>query len=170
MIVALDTGPLSAFAESSHLGVLELAFTDADCVYPPAVHAELAAREEIHRLIVQAKWLRIGTLTEEEEWDAALIKSRLGGRPHQNLGEAQCLSLIKSRGGAALIDDSLRKKDPTKLAQADRPLTIIRSLQLIRQLALSSRITKSEGIRVIDDLISTGYRLPVVSGRDVFRG
>lgn len=137
MIIIVDTGPLTHFAQAGLLDTLKTLLSPfAACVYPREVYDELVSGSvggsPSNNDILRCDWLTMlgdpdPSITEE----TIRFKSILGGSGTRNLGEAACLAHARIREGIVYLD-----------AIDDGLIT-----------ALEARL-------VVQALLDTGYRLP----------
>jgi predicted nucleic acid-binding protein len=147
----------------------ELRMTIAD--NEPVLLAEVAA--ELARgipgcpslgSVAASGWLKQVELEELSELAAfARYKGELGGGPERNNGEAAVLAWISVNGGIAIIDEVA-----ARTIGARERLQVHGSLWLLIR-SFKTRVHDRATIEaIVDDLISTGMRLPVGSGAALF--
>lgn len=166
--LAFDSTALSHFARAGRLADLE-AITAADhCIVPAEVVDELlkgaASYPALGTVATQDAWLQQVTLEEFEEVVAfARYKGELGGGPERNNGEAAVLAWATVHGGIAVIDE----RAATYIGEC-AGITVYGSLRLVIKGFKDRILDRATAEGIVDDLISTGMRLPLASGSALF--
>jgi predicted nucleic acid-binding protein len=161
--IVFDTTALSHFARAGRTDELRLAAADDEPILLSEVAAELARGIPGYPSLGSAAaggWLKQVELEELPELAAfAKYKGELGGGPERNNGEAAVLAWVSVNGGMATIDEIAAR------AMGSREhLQVHGSLWLLVR-SFKARVHDRATIEaVVDDLIGTGMRLPVVSG------
>lgn len=165
--LAFDCTALSHFARAARLVELE-AVTGADrCIVPTEVLDELArgvADYPVLGTVSAQAWLNPVGLDKLEEIVAfAKYKGELGGGPDRNNGEAAVLSWVFVNGGIAIIDEYAA----TQIGDREE-IAVQGSLWLVIRAHKSKVLDRATAEGIVDDLISTGMRLPIRNGADLF--
>lgn len=159
-----DTGPVSHFARSGWLGVLEFLTKGSAAWIPEAVARELAEGQHGQQhlgLVLAAEWLGVDrsddmpVLLRTAQYEARLSAN---GR---NRGECAVLALAAVRGWTAVVDDS----EARKIAREDG-IVHKTTAALLCQAITANRMTASSCAAIIDALMRTEYRLPFDSGQE----
>lgn len=166
--IAFDTTALSHFARAQRLDELRVAAGEHEPVLLAEVAAELArgapAYPSLGR-VAAAGWLKAVELEELPEVAAfATFKAELGGGTERNNGEAAVLAWVSINGGIAIIDEEVGRR----LGRRNN-LRVHGSLWLLIQAFKAGILDRATTEGIVDDLIGTGMRLPVISGASLFQ-
>jgi predicted nucleic acid-binding protein len=165
--LVFDTTALSHFARADRMDELRMAVAEDEPVLLAEVAAELARGVPGYPMLGSAAtegWLKQAELEELPELAAfARYKGELGGGPGRNNGEAAVLAWVSVNGGVAIIDEVAARK----MGSRER-LRVHGSLWLLIR-SFKSRVHDRVTVEaIVDDLIGTGMRLPVVNGAALF--
>lgn len=146
---------------------LRMAVADDEPVLLAEVAAELARGMPVHPALGSAAvggWLKQVQLEELTELTAfARYKGELGGGPERNNGEAAVLAWVSVNGGVAIIDEVVARA----MGHRER-LQVHGSLWLLIR-SYKTRVHDRATVEaIVDDLLSTGMRLPVSTGAALF--
>lgn len=166
--LVFDTTALSHFARADRLGELRALAGDDQPVLLAQVADELARGVPEHPALARVtavSWFRRVALQGTAEVAAfARYQAELGGPPGRNLGEAAVLAWVSFHGGTAIIDDKVGRDLGIR-----EGLIVRRTLWLLLNRGYKAgTLDRATLEAVIDDLNSTGMRLPVKSGADLF--
>jgi predicted nucleic acid-binding protein len=165
--LVFDSTALSHFARAGRLDDLETITATDECVVPAEVLDELArgvAAYPALGTVASQGWLKAVQLEELGELVAfATYKAELGGGAERNNGEASVLAWANAHGGIAVIDESAA----TSIGDATG-ITVHGSLWLVIRGFKSRVLDRATAEGIVDDLISTGMRLPVTDGAALF--
>lgn len=169
MLLVVDTGPLTHFAQARILPLLARILGSAGCVYPPQVGKELdrGPHRLINQQVLTSRWLSCMPLPEEAVGRIPEIIDALGGTGgtgDRNLGEAECIALADVVEGMVYLDDGDGVSVANRVGVEYRT-----TLELLDDAMTRGRVTASESVAAIDALLSTGYWLPVKSGAAFLR-
>ncbi len=157
--LVFDNTSLSHFARAGRLETLKTLVTGHRCLMPAEVRKELLAgsrRFPDLGAALRAGWLSIVELSDIAELAAfARFKTQLGGGRAENTGEAAVLAWTSVHGGVAIIDE----RAATRLAQLDG-IDVHGSLWLVVGGIRNGVLDRSEAESLVDELRSTGMRLP----------
>jgi predicted nucleic acid-binding protein len=154
-LVLADTTVLNNFAQVGRPELLQLAFPGLSA--PRAVRTELSAGERLGRVPVgDWSWLQLVDLTETETARARELEQ------HLQSGEAACLAVAEARGGLVLTDDSAARRFAGALQ-----LQISGTVGALVRLLRSEALTLLQADLVLAEMITRGYRSPVVSLREL---
>ena len=161
--VVLDTGPMVAFAQAGRFDELEILMGERRVYMPMQVVREL--EKGMHSkpalgIALKAPWIEhyeLTTLKELQEF--AKFHERLV-TGESNLGDAAVLALASSMPAQAMIDD----RKAHKIAQKFK-VTSKRTLAMLCDDIRSELLTPTHASHIVDDLLDTGYRLPLKRGK-----
>jgi predicted nucleic acid-binding protein len=154
-LVVVDNTVLSNFAHVEKPNLLQQAFTDLATT--PAVMTELNTGEQLERVpAVDWSWLSVVTLTAEEQARVDTLHETLG------LGEAECISVTKERGGLVLTDD----RDARKVARS-LDVAISGTLGVLMNLVRQNILTIAQADALLEAMKRRGYHSPVDSLSDL---
>ena len=153
----IDTGPLSNFAVTGHLNVLQRLAPGGRLAVPDVVAAELAqAADPLIRGIVNLLWLDTYALASDEEIEAFVRFARLlDTQKGRNQGECAVLALAEVHQWEAVIDD-----EPAVRRGRRQGLVVHRTGKLLCDAINQGIFTRPEGVDVVAALRDAGYRLP----------
>lgn len=163
-VYVFDTGPLSHFARSGWLGVLDFLTKGSAAWIPEAVARELADGQHGHQhlgLVLAAEWLGVD---RSDDMPVLLRTARYEGRLSangRNRGECAVLALASERGWTAVVDDS----EARKIAREDG-IEHTTTAGLLCKAITANLMTASSCAAIIDALVRTEYRLPFASGQE----
>ncbi len=165
--LVFDATALSHFARASRTDKLQMAVADDEPLLLAEVAAELIQGIPGYPSLGTAAaggWLKQVELQEISEIAAfARYKGELGGGPERNNGEAAVLAWVSVNGGIAIIDEVAAR------AIGDREhLQVHGSLWLLIRSFRTGVLDRATVEAIVDDLISTGMRLPLSTGADLF--
>lgn len=164
--IVFDTTALSHFARAGRLNELKALTAGDDCILLGEVRAELVKGVTDYPLLgaVSAdSWLQQVELELKELAAFASYKGELGGGPEKNNGEAAVLAWVGVNGGIAIIDEEVGRN----IGLRDG-MQVHGSLWLVIRGLRNSVLDRATAEGIVDDLISTGMRLPVTTGADLF--
>ncbi len=164
--IVFDTTALSHFARAGRLNALKALTAGDDCILLGEVRAELVKGVTDYPLLgaVSAdSWLQQVELELKELAAFASYKGELGGGPEKNNGEAAVLAWVGVNGGIAIIDEEVGRN----IGLRDG-MQVHGSLWLVIRGLRNSVLDRATAEGIVDDLISTGMRLPVTTGADLF--
>lgn len=161
MIIVIDTGPLTHFAQAGILDTLRSILSPYDeCVYPSEVFDELTAGATgdypSNNEILRCSWLTLYHRDDLSlELSVAYFKNQLGGSGSTNLGEAACLAIADAHTDIVYLDDH----DGRVVAdQEGVPFTT--TVDLLLDAVDEGLISRTEARNVVAVLLETGYTLP----------
>ncbi len=158
-ILVFDNTPLSHFARSGALPVLESITASFRRIAPAEVIRELIRGASQHPALAAAislPWLEVAELTEIDEIVAfARYKAELGGGTERNNGEAAALAWTNVHGGIVIIDE----RAGTRAARRDN-IEVHGTLWLITNAIRSGKLREDQAISMIDQLAATDMALP----------
>lgn len=165
--LTFDCTALSHFARAGRIAELRLITAADDCVVPGAVIEELSRGTVEYPIlgnVTAQDWLRTVDLEELEEIIAfARYKGELGGGPERNNGEAAVLAWTTVHGGVAVIDE----RAATNIGE-DAGVVVHGSLWLVIKGFKDKVLDRATAEGIVDDLISSGMRLPIANGAGLF--
>jgi predicted nucleic acid-binding protein len=165
--LVFDTTALSHFARAGRTDELRTAVAGDGPVLLEEVGIELAHGISTYPSLGSASaggWLNQVRLTELSELAAfAKYKGELGGGPERNNGEAAVLAWVTVNGGMAIIDEAVARAIGNR-----EGLRVQGSLWLLIRSLKAGLLDRATVESVVDDLISTGMRLPVSTGEAFF--
>lgn len=165
--LAFDCTALSHFARAGRLAELRAITAADECRVPAEVLDELArgvARYPELGGVTSQTWLQTVELNELNEVVAfAGYKGELGGGPERNNGEAAVLAWVTVHGGTAIIDETVA----TNIGDS-AGIDVHGSLWLVIRAFKNNVLDRATSEGIVDDLISTGMRLPVADGAALF--
>ncbi len=165
--LAFDSTALSHFARAGRLADLETITAADNCIIPGEVANELLKASATYPalgIVATRPWLQPVTLEELEEVIAfARYKGELGGGPERNNGEAAVLAWVTVHGGVAVIDE----RAATNIGE-NAGITVHGSLWLVIKGFKDRILDRATAEGIVDDLISTGMRLPLANGSALF--
>ncbi len=164
--IVFDTTALSHFVRAGRLNELKALTAGDDCILLGEVRAELVKGVTDYPLLgaVSAdSWLQQVELELKELAAFASYKGELGGGPEKNNGEAAVLAWVGVNGGIAIIDEEVGRN----IGLRDG-MQVHGSLWLVIRGLRNSVLDRATAEGIVDDLISTGMRLPVTTGADLF--
>lgn len=163
----IDTSTYTHLSRAGHLQILRQLAPEGLILVPTEVNDEINVGRDRYPGIVDPAslaWVEIAVLTEEEVGTQLVLKAAMGGGATDHLGECSVITCAKHRGHVALLDER------AAIAQAGLHgvLTHDTLWVVIEAYATILNGDRSEAIRVVDDLLSTGMRLPIGSGESLF--
>lgn len=165
--LVFDTTALSHFARADRTEELRAAVADDEPVLLAEVAAELARGIPTNPSLVSVAaggWLNQVELEQLSELVAfARYKGELGGGPERNNGEAAVLAWVSANGGIAIVDEVVARAIGNR-----EGLQVHGSLWLLIRSFKTSLFDRATIEAIVDDLISTGMRLPVSTGAALF--
>ena len=164
--IAFDTTALSHFVRAGRLDELRALTAGEDCILLGEVQAELVKGVADYPSlggISAAPWLHPVELELNELAAFASYKGELGGGPGRNNGEAAVLAWVSVNGGIAIIDEEVGRN----IGLRDG-IQVHGSLWLVIRGFKNKLLDRATAEGIVDDLISTGMRLPVTTGADLF--
>lgn len=161
MIIFVDAGPLSHFAQAGLLPLLERLLSGyPNKHYPPEVQSELQAGAigptPSNNQVFSCEWI-----TVHDQDIAGLgreiiaIQDDIGGDPSRNLGEAACIARALRIPGSVYLDDG----DGRDTAET-YGLPTVTTLDLLQEAVKVKVITKEDAKAAVTSLLLTSYRLP----------
>jgi predicted nucleic acid-binding protein len=164
--VVFDTTALSHFARAGRLDELKALTAGDDCLLLGEVRAELVKGPTDYPSlggISADSWLQQVELEMKELEAFASYKSELGGGLGKNNGEAAVLAWVSVNGGIAIIDEEVGRN----IGLRDG-IQVHGSLWLVMRGLKNSVLDRATAEGIVDDLVSSGMRLPVITGADLF--
>lgn len=164
--VVFDTTALSHFARAGRLDELKALTAGDDCILLGEVRAGLVKGVTDYPSlggISADSWLQEVELELNELAAFASYKGELGGGPGKNNGEAAVLAWVSVNGGMAIIDEEVGRN----IGLRDG-IQVHGSLWLVIRGFKNNVLDRATAEGIVDDLITTGMRLPVTTGADFF--
>ena len=166
--VVVDTGPVSTFARTRSLGLLE-ARIGGRALMPAEVRLEIergVIRYPDLAEVLRVTWFEQLAPISDPAVLLELARTRLAVAgptrdPHKNLGEAAAIVIAQHLKVDILIDDF----DGANLARARR-LRVTDTLELLREAVAFGEMTCQETLRLYEAMRQVS-RLPTVSRRDL---
>lgn len=166
MTWVVDTGPLSHFAKSGWLGVLEMLAPDHRIIIPDTVGREIELGSAVHvhlAPVLQHGWIHVHPVQSAQELEAfGRYARRLVGNDDRNVGECGVLALAEVHGWTAIVDDAEAVKAANEVPAA--PVTVRRTLGLLCEAVREGRLTEEMISSVCDALVRSHYRVPFKPG------
>jgi predicted nucleic acid-binding protein len=156
--LVFDSSPLSCFARSGHLVLLERLTVGHERVTTRAVLNELESGcADFPRLqdALALPWLSPVPVDRLDELRLFAEYSRRLVAGDRNVGEASVLAWAEANGGIALIDDQAAVQ-----VGRERGVEVRRSLALIARGVRVRLMSKAEAAGLVDDLLRVGARFP----------
>lgn len=157
-----DTGPLSHFARADLLGVLKAVVGQRRVIIPDTVVEELqkgAYNDYRIQAVLDADWIEQRTIDTDAEVEAFARFARRLVSGSRNIGECGVLALAETIPAQAVIDDNVAYK-----AAQNAGVECTRTLALLCAAIREGLLTIEYVNHLIDELISTNYRLPFGPG------
>jgi predicted nucleic acid-binding protein len=165
--LVFDTTALSHFTRADRRDELQAAAAVDEPILLAEVAAELARGIPSYPPLGSAAagdWLKQVELEELPELAAfARYKGELGGGPGRNNGEAAVLAWVSVNGGIAIVDEVVARAVGTR-----EGLQVHGSLWLLIRSFRTRVLDRATIEATVDDLISTGMRLPISTGAALF--
>jgi len=164
--IVFDTTALSHFARAGRLDELKALTSGDDCILLGEVQTELVKGVTDYPSlggISADSWLQQVELELKELAAFATYKGELGGGPGKNNGEAAVLAWVSVNGGIAIIDEDVGRN----IGLRDG-IQVHGSLWLVIRSLKNKVLDRATAEGIVDDLISSGMRLPVTTGADLF--
>jgi predicted nucleic acid-binding protein len=165
--LVFDATALSHFARAGRTDKLQVAVADDEPILLAEVAAELIRGISGYPplgIATAGGWLKQVELQELQEIAAfARYKGELGGGLERNNGEAAVLAWVSVNGGIAIVDEVAARA----IGNRER-LQVHGSLWLLIRSFKTGVLDRATIEATVDDLISTGMRLPLSSGADLF--
>ena len=162
----MDTSTYTHLCRAGHAEIIEKLAPGGVVVVPSEVNLEIEKGRDLYPDIPAVSslgWVEIAILSEEEVWTQLLVKAEMGGRPDEHLGECAVIACARHRDMVAMLDER------AAIGQADRfgvPTRDTMWLVMEAYKKLYQR-DRSVAVRIVDDLLATGMRLPLLSGESV---
>lgn len=161
MLIVIDTGPLTHFAQAELLDTLRSLLEPYDaCIYPREVFEELKngalGEYPSNNTVLGCEWLSLHEINDPRISDATIyFKEKLGGPGERNLGEAACMAIAAADDEVVYLDDS----EGCLLAE-QHGLQVTTTVDLLLDAVDENRLRRQDARGVVEALLATGYRLP----------
>lgn len=160
--LVFDEGPLSHFAESGWLKILETIADDRAILIPQLVDDEISRATHAYPFLAQirdAGWIKVD---RSDDLQFLVVQARYASRlasGTKNLGECGVLALAEVRGFTAVVDDRAARE-----VGEEYGVRVTGTLALLLQGIQLGLLTVPLVSKIADDLLATEYRLPIEPG------
>lgn len=162
----IDTTAYTHLCRAGHEQILQRLAPGGWVIVPAEVSVEIEAGRAGYPQIpsvANVSWAHLTVLSEDEVWTQVQVKSQMGGRSDQHMGECAVIACAHHRGFTAILDDRAAIEQAKQFDVQSRD-TLWLVIEAYKTLFGRDR---ERAARVVDDLIGTGMYLPVTSGESL---
>ncbi len=162
----IDTSAYTHLCRAGHEEILRRLAPGGRVIVPNEVNIEIEAGRAGYPgipSVAEVGWAKLTVLSEAEAWTQLEVKSHMGGRRDEHMGECAVIACAYHRRLIAILDERAAIEQADQLGVPHRD-TLWLVLEAYKTLFGRDR---ERTARVVDDLIGTGMYLPVTSGESL---
>ena len=162
----IDTSAYTHLCRAGHEEIIRRLAPGGWVIVPDEVNIEIEAGRAGYPgipSVADVDWAELTVLSEAEAWTQLEVKSRMGGRSDEHMGECAVIACARPRGLIAILDERAAIEQAGRLGILSRD-TLWLVIEAYKTLFGRDR---KRTARVVDDLIGTGMYLPVSSGESL---